>query len=118
MMCTAGLGALAVLSDELLLSILAFLPPKSAPWGSSFVPPQKILHGEECDDKETSCQKSHVLAPSYVYRVPVCSDRYFFFQMNVDRKMCCAGYTHEIKGDTAEKRLDIRCSTKGDKFCR
>ena len=28
------------------------------------------------------------------------------------------GYDQEIQGDTAEKRLDIRCAQRTDKFCK
>jgi len=29
-----------------------------------------------------------------------------------------AGYTHKITGKTAEERLDLRASSKADKFCK
>ena len=77
---------------------------KNTPWGSSYAKTPKILHGE----RTAVCQQLHL---AYRHRTARPS-------LHVSSVAGHAGYDREVKGVTAEERLDIRVAQRSDKFCR
>ena len=78
---------------------------KNTPWGSSYAKTPKILHGK-------SCSRSWSYGPALFLVVPG-------LRLSAIKKCLLAvGYDREVKGNTAEERLDIRCAQRSDKFAR